>query len=49
MVFGGSSWPDVESQRRFGAVFAKLTAAQVEAIGNDLSASRRRPGFNPAP
>jgi hypothetical protein len=38
-ILAGLSWLDVESQRRFSARFAKLTAAQMTAIADELSAA----------
>jgi hypothetical protein len=45
IVLDGLSWLDGESQRRFHAPFAKLSATQMAAIADDLVAVPAKPGL----
>src|SRR5262245_36757903 len=44
-VMEGLAWLDAEAQRRHGTTFAKLDAAQIKALCDDISATNVQPQF----
>jgi hypothetical protein len=44
-VTEGLAWLDAEAQRRHGTTFAKLDAAQIKAVCDDISATKVQPQF----